>query len=220
MDIPEGERAADFDVTGVAAGVETITASAGGADAEVDVEVVEVLLGFVISEVLYDTPGDDNGKEWVELFNGTGADIDLSGYSLASGGTDYTYSTFQLTGTLPAGGCFVVGGPDSSADNGMPTFDQAEDFDPDLQNSGTTADAVALFDVTASAISNSTVPIDAVVYGGSNDNGLLGPDGSAAPVDVEDAGGGASVERVGEAWALQLTPTPGDCTAALTPASR
>ncbi|MCS7287412.1 MAG: lamin tail domain-containing protein [Anaerolineae bacterium] len=37
---------------------------------------------LLISEVLYDAPGEDEGKEWVEIYNPTGQNINLSGYKL------------------------------------------------------------------------------------------------------------------------------------------
>jgi len=37
---------------------------------------------LLISEVLYDAPGEDEGKEWVEIYNPTGEIINLSGYKL------------------------------------------------------------------------------------------------------------------------------------------
>ena len=121
----------------------------------------------------------------------------------------------QLSGTIPAYGCWVVGGPNSSADNANPTFDVAGDFDSDLQNSGSTADGVALFDVPASQVTTSTLPVGVVLYGGSNVTGLLGPDGLPAAVDAPDAGSGKSVERAVELWAVQTAPTPNDCSAAV-----
>ncbi len=37
---------------------------------------------LLISEVLYDAPGADEGNEWVEIFNPTGGTINLAGYKL------------------------------------------------------------------------------------------------------------------------------------------
>lgn len=166
--------------------------------------------GIVISEVFYDAPGSDNGLEWVELFNTGSSAVDLSGYSLGAGGTSYTYSTVQLSGTIQPGATFVVGGPTSSSSNGNPSFDQSFNFSPDFQNSGSTADGVALFDVPASQITGSTVPIDAVVYGGSNSSGLIDESGSASAPEVGDAGSGDSIERIDNAgsWRIQTSPTP------------
>jgi hypothetical protein len=59
---------------------------------------------LLINEVLYDTPGDDNVEEWVELYNGTGSAINLSGYKLIDNAGTYTFGSV----TIAAGGYLVV----------------------------------------------------------------------------------------------------------------
>lgn len=59
---------------------------------------------LVINEVLYDTPGDDNVEEWVELYNGTGSAINLSGYKLIDNAATYTFGSISIA----AGGYLVV----------------------------------------------------------------------------------------------------------------
>jgi uncharacterized repeat protein (TIGR01451 family) len=165
---------------------------------------------LILAEVFYDHSGSDNGYEWVEICNTTNAAIDLSNYSIGYGGVDYTYGTCQLAGTIPAYACWVVGGPNADAENGNPTYDQSQDLNPDIQNSGATADGVALFDVAATDITPTTVPIDAVIYGGSNDNNLVDETGSASPPEVGDASLGSSIERTsleGD-WQIQSNPDP------------
>jgi hypothetical protein len=165
----------------------------------------------VLTEVFYNPAGDDDKLEWVELYNPTTAAISLTSYSLGNGGNDYASSKVQLSGTIPPGGCFVVGGPTSSAANFNPVFGQAIDFNPDFQNSGSTADGVALFKVPAAQISPTTVPVDSVVYGGTNSNNLMDSTGLPSAVDVGDAGSGKSIARAPAGWAITATPTPGDC---------
>jgi len=210
----EDALTADFDVSGLAAGSTTLTASSGGVSVDVSVDVSDIPdLGLVISEVLYDTPSSDDGTEWVELYNGSFQAVDLAGYSLGWGGNDYTYGTVQLSSVLQPGDCFVVGGPTSDSSNGNPSYDLSLDLNPDLQNSGSAADGVALFDVTESAINATTTPIDTVLYGSSNSNGLLDSTGSPGTVDVGDASDEESLERTGSGWQVQADPSPGDCTA-------
>ncbi len=164
----------------------------------------------VLSEVLYDVSGGDGGFEWFELYNAGAAPVDLSGWCVGNGGTDYTYSTVQLAGTVAGGATFVVGGPSSAASNGNPAYDQVFDFNPDFQNSGSTADGVALFDAPCAQVTGATVPVDAVVYGGSNSNNLIDEAGTANPPEVGDAGPGSSIERLdlAGAWQIQAAPTP------------
>lgn len=176
--------------------------------------------GLILAEVYYDEPGTDTNLEWVKLFNGTDAAIDLSTYSLGHGGTSYTFGTYQLVGTIGPGECFVAGGPNASANNGFtepPAYDQALDFNPDIQNSGGTADGIALFNVTADAIGVDTIPIDAVIYGGSNtiegdDNFLIDETGTAPVPDVGNAPDGDSIVLLSDGtWAFQADPTPTLC---------
>lgn len=165
---------------------------------------------LLLSEVLYDVSGSDNGYEWVELYNATASDICLAGLSLGWGGSDYTYGTIDLTGTVAAGATFVVGGTTSASANANPTYDQSSDLSPDVQNGGSTADGVALFTVSAASVGSSTVPFDAVIYGTTNSNCLLDPSGSCGAVDVGTAGAGSSIERttLGGGWQVQSSPTP------------
>ncbi len=208
----ENEFSATFMVAGLAPGSTTVTASTEGGELTTTVVLEIPMLGFVLSEVYYDPPGSDTGREWVELFNGTAEAIDLSGYSLGNAGTNYSTSTVQLSGTLEPGQCFVVGGPISDEASANAVYAQAFDFEPDFQNSGNAADGVALFAVPANQVNNLTVPMDAVLYGPSNDNGLMDETGEAGEPDVGDVSSGSSLERGPEGWHAQPVPTPNDCT--------
>jgi len=170
----------------------------------------------IISEVLFDPAGGDNSREWIEIYNDGSAAIDLSGYSLGWGGADYTAGTVQLSGNLLPGQYFVVGGPTSNASNGNPVYDQVANFTPNLENSGwfQPAGGVALFDVPATLITPTTVPIDAFIYAGplfsGNWNGLMDESGAPGAVDFVQPffGSGYSVEFDGATWQQQNSPTP------------
>ena len=150
---------------------------------------------LVLSEVMYDPSGPDDQLEWIEFFNGYSTPVELCGYTLAVAGTSYLDGTQAFDALVPSGAYFVVGGPGSTADNGNPTYDLVVDLDPGPQNSGTTADAVAIFD-TLVVVANQ-IPTDAVLYGTDNLNGLLDEEGGMA-VDVPDAPSGNSLERSGD----------------------
>ncbi len=168
--------------------------------------------GVFLTEIYYDHPSTDSGYEWVELYNTSLASIDLSSYCLGNGGTNYTYSLVQLTGTIAADQVFVVGGPLSVAENGNPTFDLPIDFNPDFQNGGDESDGVALFNVPCSSVTPSTVPIDAVIYDSPNTNNLLDETGTSGQPDVGDAPAGSSITRnsrnSGSAWTITANPSP------------
>jgi len=165
---------------------------------------------LLLSEVYYDYPGGDDGYEWVEIVNTSLSPVDLSGYILAWGGTDYSYGQIILDGTIEACSIFVVGGPDGDADNGMPNYSLTVNLTPDIQNSGTTADGVALFAPGADTLIDT--PLDAVIYGDANNNGLVDETGLVGAVDVPDAPSGSSIHRVSlvGAWAISDTPDPFD----------
>ncbi len=166
---------------------------------------------IILTEVLYDPSGSDAGAEWFELYNTTAGPVDLSTLCVGNGGSDYTYSMVGFEGqVLGAGQTFVVGGPESSGDNGNPTYDLVFEFTPGFQNSGSAADGVALFNSACPAVTATTVPIDAVIYGPVNSNGLIDETGTVNAPDTADASSGQSIERLDLAglWQIQPTPTP------------
>ena len=97
-------------------GTHTVTASVtdsgglqGSDQITVTVDAVNPAGGdLLLSEVLYDVSGTDDGLEWVEIFNNDTVAIDLSGFSLGNGGPDYTTSLVQLSGTVQPGETFEV----------------------------------------------------------------------------------------------------------------
>ena len=59
---------------------------------------------------------DGGNHKIIEIFNGTGADVDLSAYSLAkdsNGNNDFSSTVLALEGTLPNGGVLVIGNKDT-----------------------------------------------------------------------------------------------------------
>jgi phosphatidylserine/phosphatidylglycerophosphate/cardiolipin synthase-like enzyme len=169
---------------------------------------------IIISEVLYDPSGADDSLEWVELYNPTSGTIDLSGYSLGNGGPiSYTYGKHQLSGLLPPFSCWVIGGPTSTVANYHPVFNQVLRFNPNLRNSGSVADGLALFNIKAISITTQSIPLDAVVYGSANTNQLIDETGAVNPPDVGDAPQSQSIERgdITGTWRIQAAPSPNNC---------
>jgi len=127
--------------------------------------------------LFYDQVGAAAGIEWIEIYNPGDTFVDLSNYSVGSGGTDYTSNTLQLGAvTIAPKGTVVIGGPTSDAANYSPDFAQAIDTGG-FQNGGAESDGVALFFGQASSIMATTRPIDKVVYDSPNTNDLIGEDG-------------------------------------------
>lgn len=60
----------------------------------------------VINEVAWAGSADNSNDEWIELYNNSGAAIDLSGWSIED---DYAASTYSITsGFIPARGYFLI----------------------------------------------------------------------------------------------------------------
>ena len=61
-------------------------------------------------------------------------------------------------------------------------------------------------------MTTTTVPLDAVGYGGSNTNDLLDARGETPDPDVGDAPANQTLLRTGpDAWSISATPSPADC---------
>jgi hypothetical protein len=113
--------------------------------------------GIVINEFVANPPSTDTGLEWVEIHNGTGQTVDLSGWQIAAGTSDYGLSAPLPGGTsLAAGGYLVVG------TTALPEVDVVADGFS-LGNASSDADAVQLRDCVGGVA-------DTIVYGGPNDD--------------------------------------------------
>jgi hypothetical protein len=211
-----GSTAVDDTVGDSTDGEGTSSGSSSGSSDETGIGDCQPLL----VEVLYDALEADDELQWVKLYNPCNAAIDLSSYSIGYGGLDYVpdidppFGVKTLVGSVAADGCYVVGGPTSAAGNGDPDFEYDEDFAPNLELGQRVGAGVALFDVAADAVDTSLVPIDAVIYGPNNDNGLIDASGAPAPApNVGNSVAGGSIQRTDLAgnWITAELPTPGVC---------
>lgn len=132
----------------------------------------------VISELFYDASGSDAGLTFVELFGAPGESLDGLALEGVNGGTGAVYTSFALSGMIPADGVFVIG---DDAGGGA-TFVTGADLvgAVDYQNG---PDSVVLRD--AAGI------LDAVGYGSFGATDIFTGEGGAAP----DAAAGNSIAR-------------------------
>jgi len=170
---------------------------------------------LVISEIMYEPSGANNGRQWIELYNGTASAINLSDYQLEWGRNNLANVSGPLSGSIASGATFVIGGPTTNGANDSPTYNQVYNFNPDLGagNHATLEDAVALFKISTSQI------MHLVVYGGDGVTGFLDEQGQPATV-VNTTGLGArdTLEYLGSGvWQIQTTSTPGAPNIALVP---
>ncbi len=166
-----------------------------------------------IAEVFYDVAGTgDDGREWIKIYNSCDAGQSLDGHSLGWGGKDYLVGGIDLSGDIDGKSCLIVGGPESDETNGTPAVDIKETLSPNLQNSGATADGVAIFNVVEDDVATSTIPLDAVIYGADNVSNLLDARGETPEPHVGDAPAGGTIVRTGrDSWEISESPNAADC---------
>ena len=132
----------------------------------------------VISEVLYDAAGTDNGNVFVELFGIPGTILDGLLLEGVNGSDGSVYSSVMLSGVIPADGVFVVG--DDSGDGSTLVGNADLVMNVDFQNG---PDSVVLRD--------SLGVLDALGYGDFT-GGVFAGEGNPAA----DVPGGFSLARV------------------------
>lgn len=213
--------AATFTYTAPATGTgATLTATLGGSTSSATISFG--IDHLVINEVDYDNVGSNDAAEYVEIYNPTGADADLTGLSLVlvNGANNATYDTVDLStaGTLPAGGYLVVAGA------GVTVPGTALKIDPGwttnaIQNGS--PDGLALVDTMQAKV------IDALSYEGSITQAVIA--GFAAPVSLVEGTAlattvadsntvdeslcrepnGQDTDNASSDWVLCTTKTPG-----------
>ena len=131
--------------------------------------------GVVINEAFLSggSSGAQFNRKFVELYNPTDDDVDLSGWSLqyrsATGSGNFTGVT-PLSGTIPAGGYFLVaGGSNGTTGADLPTPDVSGSINP----SGTTGTILLANVATAQSfppgpVATGGVVVDLLGYGTSN----------------------------------------------------
>src|SRR5579872_6665383 len=64
--------------------------------------------GLSFSEIMYDVPGTDTGREWVEVQNSSASAIDLTTASLQQGGSKHGISANSGGSVLSAGDYAII----------------------------------------------------------------------------------------------------------------
>jgi hypothetical protein len=160
---------------------------------------------LLLNEALVDPGGSDSDAmtEWVELFNRSGDELRVDGWSLvfASNGDDSAPDVlFPPESAVAPLGFFVAG------DVNAPETDVVVAM---AIGNGSGGDAIQLIDCEGTLV-------DVVVYGGSNEDGLLDESGAFA-VAVATPGSDATIARAEDGadtddaadWVVDTSPTPG-----------
>ncbi|HEX4620620.1 MAG TPA: hypothetical protein VH208_03550, partial [Myxococcaceae bacterium] len=205
--IPAGATGASLAVLGKRPGAASLIATGGGKSVQLSL----VVGGLYVTELMANpNASDPDGMQWVKVYNGGTFPVDLSQYAFGAGANHYTESLAQLSGVLQPQSCAVVGGPQSNAGNGFPSFTDVIHFSPTLPTcwDARTAMGFGLFSQRASTVDATTVPLDSVEVGSSLNPSFPGNDtGLAAPVPA-----GSSLSRINHSqWSPTGSPTPNAC---------
>lgn len=216
-----GEFQATFDYTdGGTVAAATVSATLGAVTIPATVTVGSG--GLVINEVDYDQVGGDMA-EYIEIYNGTGAPVNLAELSLVlvngNNDTDVPYLDLPLgpAGTLPAGGYLVVGATTVVPAPGALKIDFAAAQD-NVQNGA--PDAIALVNTVTATL------VDALSYEGEVTAATIAGlgavtlvEGTVLPMTVADSNtavgsvcrlpNGSDSDDAAADWAFTATPTPG-----------
>ncbi|HUJ62072.1 MAG TPA: thrombospondin type 3 repeat-containing protein [Kofleriaceae bacterium] len=198
---------------------DTITATMGSSSSMAAITVG--IDHLVINEIDYDMVGTDNA-EFVELYNPTGNDVDLTGLAiiLVNGANNQTYATIDLStaGTLPNGGYLVVAGANVTV--APPAIKLDPGWTTDAIQNGS-PDGIALIDTNGPRL------LDALSYEGSITQAVIagfpGPvslvEGTALATTVADSNttdgslcrepNGTDTDNANSDWKFCTTKTPG-----------
>ena len=169
--------------------------------------------GLLISEILANPNGTDSPFEYVELIATQSIDFSVTPYAVvfsnngtanSSGwvaGGALTYGFSITSGTVNTGDVVYVGGSSMVPagtklrviNTGTTAGDRFGSLNASgvLGNGGANADAVAVFNVNINAVTNSTVPVDAIFYGTGTGGAVVsgGTTGYQLPVNDKYNGG-------------------------------
>lgn len=154
----------------------------------------------VINEVFYDALGNDDDKEWIELYNNSNYDINLTGWIIQAGGSAY-HDLLQLpTTTIRARSFYLI------SEESMTLTNLTAELG--FENGGTTTDAIRIYDPR-------TLYTDTILYDSPNSNNLLGDVPDQEP--CEGAPAGKSLARAIDGfdsnsvtdWCVAANPSPG-----------
>ena len=128
---------------------------------------------------------EDDGREWVELYNSGSAAVELTGWELKWGTSSYSGSyAFPSGTTIAAGEHLLIGGV--YVDGADLSLSKDDDFSMGAASSN--ADAVQLMHCGPGVA-------DTVIYGSNNDDGWIDDTGSKATSFAPKASPGESLAR-------------------------
>lgn len=129
---------------------------------------------MIISEVLYDAVGADNGAVFIELFGDPGTSLDGFLLEGVNGSDGSVYRSIALSGTIPSDGVFVIADDSGDGSTLVSNFDLLAEVDfqngPDsivLRDSIGILDALGYGDFSSAIFAGEGNPAVDVVAGSS-----------------------------------------------------
>ncbi len=160
---------------------------------------------IVINEVLYNPVGSDFNLEWIEIYNSSDKDFDVSGWKIESGGEDfYDVFTFPENSLIQSKQFILVG----EADVNNCDYYSALSF----QNGGVSTDGIRL-------VSHDSSYTDTILYDSPNTNNLsddISTPGNFFAVNVQNGNSLARNEDGNDTNNCEfdffecINPTPGE----------
>lgn len=102
--------------------------------------------GLSITEIMYDLPGSDSGREWIEIYNNTGASIDLTKYKFFESGTSHNISHYEGDIELANGAYAVISDNATNFLNDNPNFPKTNLYDSSFSLSNDKGENLAIKD--------------------------------------------------------------------------
>jgi len=137
---------------------------------------------FSVTEIMYDVSGTDTKHEWIEVYNDSDSDIDITDWVFSEGGTNHIL-TPQSTGVIAKNGYAVIADNATVFQSDYPLF-QGVLFDSSFSLSNT-GEELSIKDGEGNVM-------DSLTY----------------DVSIGANGDGLSLQRIGTIWGA-YAPTPG-----------
>ena len=108
----------------------------------------------IITEIMYDVPGSDSGREWIEVLNDSDASVSIKNWRLLEGGTKHKITAAAGGDTLAPHAYAVIADNPATFRVDWPNF-SGQLFDSAFSLSGT-GETLSLFDASSTLVTSST----------------------------------------------------------------
>lgn len=78
------------------------------------VSIPKIIFAMKITEIMYDVPGTDSGREWIEVYNNTNETINFSNWKLLENSVNHTLKLITGSENIPSGGYAIIADNDKN----------------------------------------------------------------------------------------------------------